>query len=218
MQKCSKCGVEKPLSDFYFRKDINRHTTQCKKCLTSKQKERYVKNKEYYSNYNKVYRNVHPEYFKNYFKTNSSHKKFYDKNKDKLQERQRYYYQNHKEHVKDYNNRYRNNKIQTNNVYRYSVVVSKLLRSVFNKKGKGNSNRLKELTGLNNEEFYKYLLQTFENNYGRCWDGIENIHIDHIKPLATAKSKEDINTLNWYTNLQLLTAEDNMKKSKHLDN
>lgn len=71
--------------------------------------------------------------------------------------------------------------------------------------------------GLNKEEFVKHLLTTFINNYGYEWDGKEPVHIDHIIPLATAKTEEEVIELCYYTNLQLLKAKDNLKKSCKLD-
>ena len=47
------------------------------------------------------------------------------------------------------------------------------------------------------------------SNYGKGgW------HIDHIKPLATAKTEADIIRLNHYTNLQPLWAEENLRKAR----
>ena len=30
---CTNCKIEKSLDNYYFRKDINKHETQCKVCL-----------------------------------------------------------------------------------------------------------------------------------------------------------------------------------------
>lgn len=55
MKKCGKCGVEKSLSDFHFRKDRNKHYSQCKACWhikglawINKNPERH---REYYHNW-----------------------------------------------------------------------------------------------------------------------------------------------------------------------
>ena len=45
-KKCCKCGVEKPLSEFYFRKPNLRnkrgvYSSDCKACITTRRKERY---------------------------------------------------------------------------------------------------------------------------------------------------------------------------------
>ena len=63
----------------------------------------------------------------------------------------------------------------------------------------------------------KYLLETFKNRYGYEWNGVEPVHIDHIIPLATAKTENDVVKLCYYTNLQLLKAEDNLKKGAKLE-
>lgn len=36
---CVKCGNEKPLSEFYFRKEQQRYRNECKQCILAKQKE-----------------------------------------------------------------------------------------------------------------------------------------------------------------------------------
>ena len=73
------------------------------------------------------------------------------------------------------------------------------------------------LTGLSSTELTEYLLKTFKDNYGYEWDGVESVHIDHIVPLATAKTSQDIERLCHYSNLQLLKAKDNLKKNSKLD-
>lgn len=32
-KKCNKCGTEKPLSEYYYRKDNDTHRKECKSCL-----------------------------------------------------------------------------------------------------------------------------------------------------------------------------------------
>ena len=66
---------------------------------------------------------------------------------------------------------------------------------------------------------YEKLKQHIENQFteGMSWDLFGKIHIDHIKPLSTAKTEKDLIKLAHYTNLQPLWAEDNIKKSNKYD-
>jgi hypothetical protein len=47
---------------------------------------------------------------------------------------------------------------------------------------------------------------------GMSWDNRNKWHIDHIIPLSSAKTEEEIYKLAHYTNLQPLWAEDNLSK------
>jgi hypothetical protein len=58
----------------------------------------------------------------------------------------------------------------------------------------------------------EYIEKQFNN--GMSWDnyGIYGWHIDHIIPLSTAKTEEELYKLCHYTNLQPLWAKDNLSK------
>ncbi|MBB1503485.1 HNH endonuclease [Candidatus Saccharibacteria bacterium] len=59
---------------------------------------------------------------------------------------------------------------------------------------------------------FDYLINTFTDRYGREFQSGEAAHIDHIIPLATATTENEVLKLCHYKNLQLLTAEDNLAK------
>ena len=48
---------------------------------------------------------------------------------------------------------------------------------------------------------------------GMSWENRSEWHIDHIIPLSSAKTEDEVYKLCHYTNLQPLWAEDNLKKS-----
>jgi hypothetical protein len=52
---------------------------------------------------------------------------------------------------------------------------------------------------------------------GMNWDNQGKWHIDHIIPLASANTEEELIKLCHYTNLQPLWAEDNLTKSDKID-
>ena len=51
---------------------------------------------------------------------------------------------------------------------------------------------------------------------GMNWNNYGEWHIDHIIPLASAKSNEELITLCHYTNLQPLWAFDNLSKGSKI--
>lgn len=215
---CSTCGEEKDLSEYYFRKTENKYLTICKTCTKLKSKQYRKSHKEYYNNYAKNYYEGHKGYFKNYMKENQykyrDNGEYYDTHRKERQAYQREYYQKNKNKVYEYNRKYRTYLKNNNEVYRVKTKLSSLLRKVFVKKGVFDNEYLESITKMTNKELYDYLLKTFKNNYGFDYDG-RDVHIDHINPLATAKTVDDVYVLNRYTNLQLLTPEDNMHKWKH---
>lgn len=191
------------------------------KCYQSSKKS-ILKNKEYWDNYYKEYS------IKNKDKIKEKSHKYYLENKEKIKNKRKEYYKNNKDKVKEY---YENNKNKINkksseyykkrsnedSVFRLKVQTRKMIINSFLKKGMNKSKRTQEIIGIPLNEFYYYLLQTFENNYGYKWDGIEKVHIDHIKPLKLCKNEEEVIKCCHYTNLQLLKAKDNLKKSDKLD-
>ena len=66
------------------------------------------------------------------------------------------------------------------------------------------------LIGCSPQELKSFLEKKFTDNMS--WENYGEWHIDHIIPLSSAKSEEELYKLCHYTNLQPLWAEDNMKK------
>lgn len=78
--------------------------------------------------------------------------------------------------------------------------------------GKEKSRSTTEYIGCSWEELRSHLESQFKE--GMTWDnyGLYGWHIDHIIPLASAESIEDLIPLLHFTNLQPLWAIENMKK------
>lgn len=79
------------------------------------------------------------------------------------------------------------------------------------------SSKLVSILGCSLDEFREHLEKTFSDNYGDRALIISEVEIDHIIPLSTAKSVDDLYRLNRYTNLQLLTKKDNRAKGCKLN-
>jgi hypothetical protein len=83
----------------------------------------------------------------------------------------------------------------------------------FNRNGISKTSKTCEILGCSFEELKNHLESQFEpwmtwDNKGNPKDGIleanKSWDIDHIIPISTAKTEEDIIRLNHYTNLQPL--------------
>lgn len=71
-----------------------------------------------------------------------------------------------------------------------------------------------KIVGCTPAELKKHIEMQFLQ--GMSWDNRRNWHIDHIVPLSSAKTEDELLALCHFTNLRPLWAEDNQKKSSQL--
>lgn len=120
------------------------------------------------------------------------------------------YYNSHKkERAEKHNARMKNDEI-----YCFKTKVRRFISQSFKRRKESKIMSTKEILGCTFEDFMAHIVSKFRKgmsieNYGE-WE------IDHIIPLATAKTKEDIVKLCHYTNLQPLWASENRKKGAKL--
>lgn len=227
---CTKCGIEKSLEDFHKDKNTkDGRRSWCKDCSNQYRREHrnIEKEKEYAKNHKKEsrdrqrkYRERHPEKGKEYYykaKESGQLARYLEDNKEKIKEQRKLYYEKNKEKIIYKVNKWKEEKRKSDPLFKLKDRIRGVIYDSFRRYGTSKPTHTKDIVGLDVEDFRNYLLQTFINNYGYEWDGIEKIHIDHIIPLSTAKNEEDIIKLCHYTNLQLLKAEDNVVKSDKLD-
>lgn len=201
-------------------------------------------NKEYMKKYYEEHKNdehyieIRKKYFENYIRPQESierhklkNKEWKEKNKQHILEYQREYKKKHKEKILKKSRQWKTNNLERIKEYqkrdyekRAKDPILKLKRNIrnnvntaFRKKKFRKSEKLKNMLGMEIDEFVNYLLETFKNNYGYEWDKIEPVHIDHIIPLSTATTEEEVIKLFHYNNLQLLKAKDNLSKNNSLN-
>jgi hypothetical protein len=75
-------------------------------------------------------------------------------------------------------------------------------------------NKTFNIVGCSPQSLKEHLEKRFVD--GMSWDNRSEWHIDHIIPLSSAKTEEELYGLCHYTNLQPLWAEDNLKKSNKI--
>ena len=77
------------------------------------------------------------------------------------------------------------------------------------------NNKTFDIVGCSPQFLKEHLEKQFKD--GMTWDKIgKEIHIDHIIPLSSAKTEEDIYKLCHYTNLQPLWAQENLSKGNRI--
>lgn len=216
-KKCNICNSIKNMEDFY--KNQNR----CKLCT----KEYALENKEKIKSRKKIYRENNKEFIA------ESNKKYYQSNLDKIKDTHINYYKNNLNKIKKIQKEYReenkevlrikgresskmyHNKNKNNPLYIIKKVCRGQLRAALNKQNYIKTQRTEEILGISFEDFKLYIESKFEDwmswenhgkfnselNYG--WD------IDHIIPLDSADTEEELLKLNHYTNLQPLCSYTN---------
>lgn len=218
------------------------HCKECEKEYDNKKgkenkKRYYEKHKEEVKERSKRQQeNNHEDYInymKNYYQENKDellikNKEYVNRNKEKTKKYQKQYSDSHKDTKKEYDKQYfidnkdkiiqrMSEKYVNDEIYRFKLQIRNLINSSFKRKGYTKKSKTFDIIGLDFFNFKKYLLETYKKNYGVEWDGEESVHIDHIIPLATANTEEEIIKLCHYTNLQLLKASDNLSKNDRLD-
>ena len=203
-----------------IRESRQQYWAENKERLHEEKKRYYQKNREHIRKKAKLWREYNPDKVKAYndayreaYRDDLRKKKqeYYQKNKINIQSRTHAYYSKNKRRVIDTCVKYKRNRSKTDPLFAFNRRIRHLVyMSLKNKNYSKDSNAMK-IIGCTYDCAWEHLLQTWEKNYGRPWDG-EPYHIDHIIPLATAETKEDVVSLCHYTNLQLLTPEDNLKK------
>lgn len=188
--------------------------------LKNKEKKKEREKKRYLNNKEKIKKRVGEYYLKNKNKIKERDVKYYANNKEKILEYKKEYRHKNSERIKEYrlthkeNLRiYYNNKLANDELYRLSKNIRGLIRDSLKRRGYRKTSKTQNILGCTFEEFKIYLESKFEpwmnwSNYGN-WNGNPNEintswDIDHIIPMSSATTEEEVIKLNHYTNLQPL--------------
>jgi transcription elongation factor Elf1 len=169
---------------------------------------------------------------KNHFESKENYsKKYYQVNKEKIKKNQKTYYENNKEilneksikyktlyklknieKIKTRNNNYLNKKRNENPIFKFKQSIRTNINIAF-KRGKNQykkNSRTEVILGCTIEEFVVYIQSQFKK--GMTLENHGQWHLDHIIPLASATTEDEIIKLNHYTNFQPLWAKENIIK------
>lgn len=99
--------------------------------------------------------------------------------------------------------------------YAMKVRIRGLIHKAITRLGSAKSKRTEEILGCSIEEFARHIERQFAPSMS--WDNRGEWHIDHIIPLASATSVEEVERLNHFTNLRPLWASDNLSKKDKIE-
>jgi hypothetical protein len=188
MKRCNCCKSE--LARSYFCKNSKNNDglmNYCKACDSSKHKARREENRlAHLARRKELYREK-PDQMR------AAVKRYREKNREMLNKR-------------------RQQKRKEDHLFRLKQNLRRGINDAIKRGGYTKTSRTLKIVGCTLEELKKHIERQFTK--GMCWDKIgPEIHIDHIIPLASAKSEEDLIALNHFTNLRPMWAKQNMEKS-----
>lgn len=197
------------------------------------QKQWRLKNKEKLKDINKRYRESHKEQAK------EIHKKWREKNREYINKKTRENYKEnplayklacakyiatHQEKEKERHHNYKINnrdkcsayerKRRKEPLYRLKGNIRSLINISIKKKNFNKTTKVEEILGCSIEYFIEYLKKLFKE--GMTIENHGEWHIDHIIPISSATTEEEVIKLNHYSNLQPLWAKENLKKWKKI--
>lgn len=186
---CSKCKIEKYISEFPKASDrTSGHRSSCKEC-------EHIRSSEYHKN-----------------------------NKEKINKRKSKNFKDKKEYYLESQRKRLAFKKKNSDLFKAKVSIRKLINISFRRSSFAKTGKTVDILGMDIQEFMKYISSKFDpwmnwNNYGK-YNGEFNYgwDLDHIIPISSAKTEEDIIKLNHYTNFQPLCSKVNRDiKRNNLD-
>lgn len=238
---CTQCGIQKTLDDFGPEKrSPSGKRSECRDCVKVRQKAAYGKNKDQIRAAQDIYRNANRE------KINSQQKQAYaTRDKDKSSEVRNAYYLKNREHILQYQKDHREKnkeaiaarkkiygksvrpatrvyysnwkkaRLATDPIFKLKESSRRRIADSLRRMGYTKRSNTHEILGCDWDFFKSHIERQFTK--GMEWEKMgKEIHIDHIVPMATANTEEEVIALNHFTNLRPLWAHDNLSKSDEI--
>ena len=239
MKICSKCKIEKKLTEFVKNKgNLDGLCGRCKTCV----KQWRIDNSERLKEYDKKYRLINSESrkesIKNWRLNNKEHIKEYDKinkplyykknseklklyaskynvkNKEKISIYNQNYAIENKDKINEYKKEWMRNKFKTDYLFKLKHGIRRLIYMSLKRSGTKKNSKTFNILGCTVSEFKIHLEKQFTK--GMNWKNQGEWHLDHIYPVGLAKDEDELIRLNHYTNFQPLWAIDNLKKGNKI--
>jgi hypothetical protein len=192
-----------------------------------KKRKYYLENKEKYKKWRKKWHDnpenesYKKEKLKEWRENNVDHLKEYSKNryeenKESISENKKVWRENNKDKINEYRREYQKSRLSKDPLYKLSSSIRNRIGLSFKRNGYTKNSSTYEILGCSFEDFKLYLQDLFKD--GMSWENQGEWHLDHIVPVSSAQTEEEIIKLNHYTNFQPLWAIDNIKKGNSIEN
>lgn len=168
--------------------------------LLKRGKARYYANREEFARQSKAYYEANKERCKNNFKA------WNEANKERCKEYSRAYLKTNGNII----NARKKEKMANDDVYCAKIKLRWLVASAFNRIKQNKSAPTITILGCSWQEAKQHFEALFQP--GMSWQNHGAWHIDHIVPVASATTIEEVTRLNHISNLQPLWAKDNRSK------
>ncbi len=206
---CGKCKETKESACFYT--DISKSdqlSSYCKLCRKMNTKENTLKNKDRLVSWRKEY------YIKNKSVLNLKSKAYYENNKEASYGASKLWLENNRESDRLRRSTRKRERRASEPLYRISENLRCRLKSALKSKKWQKNNQFNKYIGCEKNYLVMYLENKFDNSMS--WENYGKWEIDHIIPLSSAKTEQEMYELCHYTNLQPLWRIDNIKKGNKI--
>lgn len=245
MKICSRCKIAKPANYSFFGKNGDKLRASCKTCTSIMKREARISREKKDPLIAELRKEKARKYIaENKEKVIEYKSRWAIENQEKIKNNQHEYYINNIDTIKARASLWRINNLDkkrlTNKAWadsnRDKVLesyrkkrearkacpvknmadrVSSLVSGSIRKKGYGKRSKTHEILGCDWHVFINHIERQFVK--GMSWDRRSEFHIDHIVPLASAKTEDDVIALNHYTNLRPLWTADNLLKKDNME-
>jgi hypothetical protein len=115
-----------------------------------------------------------------------------------------------KSKMREWSKEYRKEREKVDPVFKLARRIRTLIYIKIRSHGYTKKSKTYSILGCSYDEFSTHIAKQFTQ--GMTWENYGDWHIDHIIPVASATTEDDVIRLNHYTNLQPLWARDNLVK------
>jgi len=208
---CTKCGECKPATTEFFHANKGSKygvNSRCRSCIIA---------------YKRVHRVEHPDGYARYEALRSDQKKIQrakkkdersakDKlNRQALSAYDKGYRARNRDSTAAYQRQYLRTRIAKDPLFAVAARIRRRIQKSLVKRGWIKKSRTAAILGCDWNEFKTHIERQFLS--GMNWQNRDKWHIDHIVPLATAKTEDEVIQLNHFTNLRPMWASENIRKS-----